>query len=49
MKKYYSDDQIRMYGVLGIEIELADLDFVLKRLEEQRKNEFERLFPDGVK
>lgn len=49
MKKYYSDEQIRKYGVLGIEIELTDLDYVLELLEEQRENEFERLFPDGIK
>ena len=49
MKKYYSDEQTRKYGVLGIEIELTDLDYVLKLLEEQRENEFERLFPDGIK
>lgn len=49
MKKYYSDDQIKMYGVLGIEIEIDDLNFVLKRLEEQKEDEFEHWFPDGIK
>ena len=49
MKKYYSDDQIKRYGVLGIEIELDDLDFVQKRLEEHKEAVFEHWFPDGMK
>ena len=49
MKKYYSDDQIKRYGVLGIEIELDDIDFVQKRLEEHKEAVFEHWFPDGMK
>lgn len=49
MKKYYSDNQIKRYGVLGIEIELDDLDFVQKRLEEHKAAVFEHWFPDGMK
>lgn len=49
MKKYYSDDQVMRYGVLGIDMELSDIDYVLRRLEEQQENELERLFPDGMK
>ena len=32
MRGYYSDDQIRKYGVLGIEIELVDIDSILKQV-----------------
>ena len=49
MKKYYSDEQIKWYGVLGIEIELDDLDFVQRRIEEHKEAEFEHWFPDGMK
>lgn len=49
MKKYYSDDQIKRYGVLGIEIELDNLEFVQKRLEEHKEAAFDHWFPDGMK
>lgn len=49
MSKYYTVDQIRKYGVLGIEIILTDTPKVLKQLEEQKEGEFDRLFPDGMK
>ena len=49
MGKYYTDDQIRKYGVLGIEIVITDTPKVLKQLEEQKEAEFDRLFPDGMK
>ena len=49
MRKYYSDEQIRIYGVLGIRIELDDLKSVLKQHEEQKEAAFDRLFPDGMK
>lgn len=49
MKRYYSDDQVKQYGALGIEIELDDLDFVQKRLEEHKEAVFEHWFPDGMK
>ena len=49
MSKYYTADQIRKYGVLGIEIEITDTPKVLKQLEEQKEAEFDRLFPDGMK
>lgn len=49
MGKYYTDDQIRKYGVLGIEIVITDTSKVLKQLEEQKEAEFDRLFPDGMK
>ena len=49
MSKYYTADQIRKYGVLGIEIVITDTPKVLKQLEEQKEAEFDRLFPDGMK
>lgn len=49
MGKYYTDDQIRKYGVLGIEIVITDTSKVLKQLEEQKEAEFDRLFLDGMK
>lgn len=49
MGKYYTDDQIRKYGVLGIEIVITDTLKVLKQLEEQKEDEFDRLFLDGMK
>lgn len=49
MGKYYTDDQIRKYGVLGIEIVITDTSKVLKQLEKQKEAEFDRLFPDGMK
>lgn len=49
MKQYYDDDKISLYGVLGIGIELDDLDFVIRELNEQKEATFERLFPDGMK
>ena len=49
MRKYYSDEQIHYYGVLGIKMELISLEEVLKRLEAIREAEFDRLFPDGMK
>ncbi len=36
MSKYYSDDEVRRYGVVGIEIKLTDIDTVIKEQEEQR-------------
>lgn len=49
MKEYYTDEQIRKHGVLGIDIILTDTNKVLNQLKEQKEAEFERLFPDGMK
>ena len=49
MSQYYPKDKIQKYGVLGIGIELINLDKVLKELDEQKEAEYERLFPDGMK
>lgn len=37
MSKYYTADQIRKYGVLGIEIVITDTSKVLKQLEEKKR------------
>ncbi len=49
MHKYYTDEQIQTYGVIGIEIELTDAAVTIKQLEEQKEAQFDRLFPDGMK
>lgn len=49
MKKYYTEDQIRQYGVLGIKIEMISLDDALRWQAEIREAGFDRLFPDGMK
>lgn len=49
MSRYYTEDQIRKYGVLGIGIALIDLDLAMKELDEQKEAEYERLFPDRMK
>ena len=49
MRKYYADTQVQLYGVVGIEFALVDLEIALKQLEDQKEAEFERLFPDGMK
>lgn len=49
MLKYYSDNQIRSYGVLGIKIELVPLEESMKRLEAIQEATYDRLFPDGMK
>ena len=49
MSKYYSKALENLYGVLGIELELVDINNALQQLEEQLANEYDRLFPDGMK
>ena len=49
MLKYYSDNQIRSYGVLGIKIELVPLEESMKWLEAIQEVTYDRLFPDGMK
>lgn len=49
MLKYYSDNQIRSYGVLGIKIELVPLEESMKWLEAIQEATYDRLFPDGMK
>lgn len=49
MLKYYSDEQINIFGVLGIKIELVPLEDAVKHHEEIRQAEFDHWFPDGMK
>ena len=49
MQRYYSMESIEQYGVLGIVIEIADLDAVARLEEMEEEQALERLFPDGMK
>lgn len=49
MQRYYSMESIEQYGVLGIVIEIADLDAVARLEEMEDEQALERLFPDGMK
>lgn len=49
MLKYYSNEQISIFGVLGIRIELVSLEDTIKHLEAIREAEFDHWFPDGMK
>lgn len=49
MGRYYTRDQIRRYGVLGIGITITDTSAALEELTEEKEAEFDRLFPDGMK
>lgn len=49
LRTYYSEEEEKQYGVLGIKIELADLQQVMKEMEELAMAEYEHYFPDGMK
>lgn len=49
MRKYYSEEKEKQYGVVGIGVSVIDLEDALARQEQIREAEFERLFPDGMK
>lgn len=49
MREYYSEEEEIKYGVLGIKIELVDLDEVLMKREMSYQNMMDHLFPDGMK
>lgn len=49
IRKYYSEKREHTYGVVGIKIALVDLESVLSKQEQLKREEFERLFPDGMK
>lgn len=49
MKQYYSVDDIKRYGIVGIRIKLVDLQEVLDIKEQNEETEYDRLFPDGMK
>lgn len=49
MRAYYSEVDEEMYGVLGIKIELTDVEETLKEQEAIEEATFNRYFPDGMK
>ena len=49
MKKYYSRELICAYGVLGIDVELVDLEETLELKAREEAVRFERYFMDGMK
>lgn len=49
MREYYSEEEEIKYGVLGIKIELVDLEEVLMKREKSYQNMMDYLFPDGMK
>lgn len=49
MSKYYPEEKVKLYGVLGIEVGLMDTGKAQQQLDEQLANEYDRLFPDGMK
>lgn len=49
MYRYYSEEQIRFFGVLGIKIEQTSLKEALKEHHEFYEAQLERFFPDGMK
>ena len=49
MRAYYSEEQEELYGVLGIKIEVVDLEPVLLQCELEYDAYLDRLFPDGMK
>ena len=49
MRKYYSKQQEHQYGVLGIRMELVDLQEAKLIQEKQEEAMLEHLFPDGMK
>lgn len=49
MQRYYSMEAIEEYGVLGIVLEITDLDAVARLKELEEEQTLERLFPDGMK
>lgn len=49
MREYYSEEDERVYGVVGFGIELSDLDAALALEEKIAEAEYDRLFPDGMK
>ena len=49
MRKYYSEEDEKKYGVLGIKVELCDLKTALDEAEEYEEMLYERHFPDGMK
>lgn len=49
MRAYYSPDIEKAQGVVGIKLELINLEDAIRTREEIRNTEFDRLYPDGMK
>lgn len=49
MRAFYSKEQEELYGVLGIKLEVVDLEPVLLQRELEYAAYIDRLFPDGMK
>ena len=49
MREYYSEEDEKRYGVLGIGIELFDLEAVHRHIEEGIEATYDHYFPDGMK
>lgn len=49
MEMYYTSEEIKTYGVIGIKIKLKSLNEVIKRKEIEAEFEYNRLFLDGMK
>lgn len=47
--RYYPEKREKEYDVIGIKIDLVELESVLTLQEQISREEFERLFPDGMK
>lgn len=49
LRNYYSEEDELRYGVLGIKVELFDLDELKKIEEELAEAHYDYYFPDGMK
>lgn len=49
MRRYYTEDGKKRYGVLGIKVALCGLEVTLKEQEQYDAMIYERYFPDGMK
>ena len=49
MRKYYSEEDEKHFGVLGIKIELVDLSELLENEKKLAEAQFDYYFPDGMK
>lgn len=49
MRKFYSEEKEKQLGVLGIKVQVDNLEDVILLQREIEENTFDRLFPDGFK
>lgn len=49
MRRYYSEEDEKRYGVLGIKVEVCDLSQALDEQERMEEAIVDRYFPDGMK